>query len=305
MVVRNRRAQSLSDYALALGVVAAMMATMQTFIQRYVQAKIKDTTDDVLAISESDVVDTNGNLLSRAERGMKTQRAGTDVRKPNAGFIDPNTGQPTLVADVTSSTASLLVENVTNGRRYASGYLSGSGTPPNQRLYFKGKHQLPGDLATKTQAWFLTDEQKAKRWEKLHQRKARERQRERQREQEEQLRQRLWSDAKSAAHACYASRQCRKLYEDPAKWRKFANRWNRLQGKNSPYRLDPNDPTGGFEKVYGVALKDAASGWSDPAYEKPPDWWGQTDRDDGLWKDRRAVQYPLFLLQAYGEAPGT
>ena len=293
-----RRGQSLSDYALALGVVAAMMATMQPFIQRYVQAKIKDTTDDVLAISRDDLFDAGGHLFPRALRGRLTQRKGVDRREPNTGI-----GGGSIVADVTSMSDDNWHEQVVGGRRYPDFSVTHTTTPPEQQVYFEDVQAQFGPIVTPFRQWIRSEARKKRDARRDRQFNANVRHKDRkarrdeaERQEAERLREQLWDVAKSSAQACATSPKCRSRYEDPQKWRKFANRWNRSVGKKSPYRLDPNDPAGGFEKFYGVPLKDAASGLSDPAYRKAPDWWGQTDREDGLWKDKQAIQYPLFLF---------
>lgn len=289
MFRRNRCGQSLSDYALAIGVVVAMMAGMQTYIQRAIQAQIKDTTDDVLAISEFDA--TNPSLDAR---GRLTQLKGIDRRQPNTGI---NGGS--IVADVQSASVASWDEGIRSGRRIAIASASNTATPPNQQFYFEAVRSQPEGIVVSPRQWFHSEKHKQREREgKVHPSDADRRRMRKHPFGEAETPEEQWERAKAEARACYADEQCRRRYEDPTRYRHFARQWNRRLGKSSPYRLDPDDPTAGFKKMYGVSLEDGASGWSGSKYEEAPSWWGQADASEELWRGPGVPQYPLVVLRA-------
>ena len=268
---RLRKGQSITDYALAIGLVAITMATMQTFIQRYVQAKIKATTDDVLALNVVDA--TNG--------GMLTQLEGTDVRKLNTGLAG---GQ--VVADIQSQSHVDLTETVVGGRRVATAYNNRTGVVRSpsgvwgSRLFFRGVRPMPGELTVRAGRWFTTKQQKELAAKQAQERKQRQREQERLKKQQEEQRKEAWEYTKEQARACYANdkKTCftgltRRVMEDPKKFQKFVKRWNRGRGKNDPFRLDPNDPNAVWEKFYGVRYEDAATNWQGSEYDNVPASW--------------------------------
>lgn len=82
MPLRIERGQSLTEYALLLGVVGLFLFTMQTFVQRYVHARVKDTTDDLLVLAPAPELSSP----IRRQRGLLTQLKGVDLRKPGTGM---------------------------------------------------------------------------------------------------------------------------------------------------------------------------------------------------------------------------
>lgn len=82
----NNRGQAISEYGIILAVVVGAMLTMNTFIRRYVQAEMRDKTDEFLAISTDDATDTDLRT-----KGMETQRLGIDQLLPGRGINGSNT----------------------------------------------------------------------------------------------------------------------------------------------------------------------------------------------------------------------
>lgn len=266
------RGQSVSDYAIAVGAIALTMGAMQPFLQRMVQARIKDTADGLFTTEASDAPDFS-DAVTNAERnqwGMDTQREGIDRRKAGTGLPGSD-----LAADFSTRVDIDLAEQTSAGR-YGVAFAKTSRVTDGE-AHFEGTRPAPVQTPINPRRWFKTEEQKkeaAHRWYENQQRK-------RERRQAEKARQQDWEALKEEARACYADPECREIFTDRQKYREFARRWNKLFGRKleqqqSPYYLDPEgDPAAAFERWYGVPLEDAESGWSGEEYAEAPDWYGK------------------------------
>ncbi len=288
-----RRGQSVSDYVIAVGLVGATMATMQVFIQRYVQAKIKDGTDSMMAISTQDASKPQPWAASVAiadERGMATQRLGNDFRLPSSGFND----KPDVVAEATSTQIRNMHEQG-DGTRRVIDTADHSALVTNARSRFKGQGPAPTQLGvqpdTQKHPWFRTDARKKKDWERWQAKQAHDREVKARKKYEAERRAVAWDYAKQQARACYANNEkdCaiyvtaphgKKIYltratmENPEQWAKFVKAWNKgRNSKTDPLYLDPNDPSAAWEKIYGVKYGDAGTNCEGPEYAAPPTSW--------------------------------
>ncbi len=273
MGLRGSRGQSISDYAIAVTAIAVTMGAMQPFMQRMVQARIKDTTDGMFATEAPDAPDFTSKIMNadRNQWGMDTQRKGIDRRKAGTGLDDGN-----IVGDFSTAVAIELEEGVASGRygvTYASNTRVSSG-----RAHFEGTRPAPPQSPVKMGTWFRTESQREGAREFRKQR----REHERQYGQRQQNKSQDWERIKEEARACYADPACRAIFTDQDTYRAFATTWNsrfgktlKQQQKKNWYYLDPEgDPAAAFKAWYGVPLEGGADGWSGDAYAYRPAGFG-------------------------------
>ena len=302
-----RRGQSVSDYALAVGVIAATMSVMQPFFQRFVQAKLKEGVDGLLAISEADA-QTGGKL---------TQRKGNDRRRE--GIPDGAGADTGVVATAPTESTRTVYEEAIGGRRVLTSTTakptestSTVGGAVHARAFFRDVIRTPGQLLLKESGrprspLFVTKEEK----ERQARRTKREKHHKDLVKYHDEVSREMWEYVKDQARACYANddKRCeqtltRKIMEDPERFRRFAERYNRLRGLTPKKRgyLNPKDPAAAWAQVFDAPYADAAGGYSGPAYADPPASWF---KEDGLVDVTQLSDAARWFLAGFNEVEVT
>ncbi|MCK5492002.1 MAG: hypothetical protein KAJ14_02700 [Candidatus Omnitrophica bacterium] len=118
MINKRKKAQSINEYALILGIIAVVLVSMQTYFKRGINGLIRRSADEIGDIAEKDWTqyysDRNKNYLLTAQT-LGTMEQGLISYKLNVdGVWEPLTSDTTKTFKLTENKNSSAIKTINN-----------------------------------------------------------------------------------------------------------------------------------------------------------------------------------------------